>query len=279
MISEDPQPDIRSRLEDLTPERRAELVRQLKERGRATLRRRPPGSPPVLSYEQERLWLLDQLTPGLTAYNASRVLRLVGPLDVAILQRALDAVVARHDVLRTQVRSVDGEASPSIGLPRPVSLELAPIAGGTIRSLDDAVTRIQQFLVQSFDLSSDLLLRGLLVELGPDDHVLALNVHHIASDGASRQLLLDELAAHYVGFATGADEPILEAPRFQFSDVAAWQRSALSDDRLDAAREFWVGYLAGAPPTIDLPFDRPRPPAQRDLRRCRRFLRRARFES
>ena len=119
MSVEEPGSDIRSRLQDLTPERRAELLRQLKERGQQAPRRRPPGSPPVLSYEQERLWLLDQLTPGLTAYNASRVLRLVGPLDADVLRRALDALVARHEVLRTQIRAVDGEASPSIGPPGP----------------------------------------------------------------------------------------------------------------------------------------------------------------
>ncbi|HEY4929198.1 MAG TPA: amino acid adenylation domain-containing protein [Acidimicrobiales bacterium] len=262
MSPEVPEPNIRSRLRELTPERRAELVRQLKERGQATPHRRPPGSPPVLSYEQERLWLLDQLTPGLTAYNASRVLRLVGPLDVAVLQRALDAVVARHEVLRTQVRAVEGEAAPSIGPPRPVTLEVVPAPDGSRRTSEDAVDRIREFLVQPFDLANDLLLRAQLVGLGPDEHILALCVHHLASDGGSRQLLLDELGAYYVGFATGAPEPLLEEPALQFSDVAAWQREALSERRLDAAREFWVDYLAGAPPTIDLPFDRARPAAQ-----------------
>ncbi len=262
MTSEVPGPDIRSRLEDLTPERRAELLRQLKERGQQTPRRRPPGSPPVLSYEQERLWLLDQLTPGLTAYNASRVLRLVGPLDVSVLQRALDALVDRHEVLRTQIRAVDGEASPSIGPPRPAPLDVAPVTTGTSRTLDDAVELIREFLTRPFDLSGDLLLRGLVVEVGPDDHVLALCVHHIASDGSSRQLLLDELGAYYVGILTGAAEPILDAPALQFSDVAAWQREALSDSRQETAGEFWIDYLRGAPPTIDLPFDRARPAAQ-----------------
>src|SRR5450756_593469 len=176
--------------------------------------------------------------------------------------RALDAVVARHEVLRTQIGTDEGEASPSIGGPRPVPLDVVEVPRGTLRTLDDAVALIQEFLVRPFDLSNDLLLRGMLVELGPDDHVLAMCVHHIASDGSSRQLLLDELGAYYVGFAAGTDEPILEEPSLQFSDVAAWQREALSDSRLDAAAEFWIDYLTGAPPTLDLPFDRARPSAQ-----------------
>ncbi|MGA2838338.1 MAG: amino acid adenylation domain-containing protein [Acidimicrobiales bacterium] len=253
-----PASDLQTRLRDLDPERRAEIARRLEKRKRAAPRRRPTGSPPVLSYEQERLWLLDQLTPGLAAYNASRVLRIAGPLEVAWLQRALDAVVDRHEVLRTNVRAVEGRPVPSLGPPLPVALEIVDIGPDTG---EDAETAVRRFLAVPFDLADDVLLRALLVRLGPEDHVLALCVHHIASDGTSRQLLLNELGALYEGFVTDS-APALPPVGLQFSDVAAWQRAVLDGARQDLDHTFWTRYLADAPPTIELPFDRQRPPTQ-----------------
>ncbi|HVA07270.1 MAG TPA: condensation domain-containing protein, partial [Acidimicrobiales bacterium] len=255
MNNEESPRDLSARMRELDPERRAALVRKLKNRRTTGPQRRPLTSPTVLSYEQERLWLLDQLTPGLTAYNASRVLHLEGPVNVNAIQRALNGIVERHEVLRTRVDTVDGAATPSIGPPRPVDLEVVDLETGRPVEMHDAITVVQHFLARPFDLSGDLLLRGLLLRLKTDDHVLALCVHHIASDGTSRQLLLDDLQFLYRGYAEGESEPTLEPPELQFSDVAAWQRDQLSASRMLDHGSFWTEYLAGAPPTIDLPFD------------------------
>ena len=256
-----PAPDLQTRLRDLDPERRAAIASRLERRRHAAPRRRSPDSPTVLSYEQERLWLLDQLTPGIAAYNASRVLRITGPLDVAAVQRALDAVVVRHETLRTSVRSVDGRAIASIAPPRPVALDVVDAPSSPGQAGPDWQTLVRRSLAVPFDLAHDLLLRGLLVRLDAEDHVLALCVHHMASDGASRTLLLHELGVLYEAFATGS-EPALRPVELQFSDVAAWRRDAFDEVRRDPNHEFWTEYLADAPPTIELPFDRQRPVTQ-----------------
>ena len=265
MTGEDPRHDLRERLGRLNLDQRAALTRRMQERHRSVPRRRSPDGPAVLSHEQERVWLLDQLTPGLSAYNASRVLLLEGPLDVIGLQHSLTEIVARHEILRTQIHTLDGVPVPSIGPPNSVELEQVEVPIDAMDAMDEAMVVACEFLRQPFDLSEDILLRALLIRVSEAVHLLTLCVHHIASDGVSRQVLLEELRDLYLRSVPDPSVPPLPPlppPDLQFSDVAAWQRDRFDAEAMEAHRVFWTAYLAAAPPTIDLPFDRPRPATQ-----------------
>ncbi len=224
-------------------------------------RREDPSRAP-LTPGQEVLWLLDQSMPGLTVYNVPRALRLRGPLDEAALRRALDGLVARHEALRTVFR-LEGPAPEQRVLPaRPV-----PFARHGLGALDaparEAAVR-EHFLREArspFDLERDLLLRATLIALSPMEHVLVLVSHHIVSDGLSRDVLLADLAALYQAAATGR-APAIEPLPIQYGDFAAWQRSRLAGTRLAQLEAFWRERLAGAQCFLELPCDRPRPPAQ-----------------
>ncbi|RKT55884.1 non-ribosomal peptide synthase/polyketide synthase [Saccharothrix australiensis] len=185
----------------------------------------------ALSFAQQRLWFLDQFSPGGTEYVTPFAVRLRGELDVARLRRALSALVARHESLRTTFPAVDGLPTQVVHPPHEVALpvvdELPP--------------------VEPFDLGAGPLFRPALVRVGPDEHVLALTMHHIVTDGWSGGVLVSDLAALYAG------EDLPELP-VRYVDFAAWQRS----QPLDGQLEYWRERLAGVP-ALELPTDRPRP--------------------
>ena len=255
--------DLRQRIASLTVEQRLELERRLAESGmldsaRAAIPRRGPGAIWPMSFGQERLWILHQLEPGLTAYNMPRATRIQGRLDVAALRRALDALVERHESLRTTFAAVDGEPVQVVGPPRAVELPVVDLsavaeAGRTV----ELQRRLREATRVPFDLGRDLMARGCLFRLGPEDHVLGLTVHHIASDGLSGGILDRELAALYTAFAA-EQEPSLPPLPIQYADYALWQRrwfDAAAEERL----RYWRERLAGAPALLELPGDRPRP--------------------
>ncbi|HSF41157.1 MAG TPA: condensation domain-containing protein, partial [Thermoanaerobaculia bacterium] len=224
-----------------------------------------PALPPVrpvprdgelpLSFSQQRLWFLDQMEPGSPLYNLPALLRLAGPLDPRALAAALTGIVRRHEALRTTFPARRGRPRQEIHPPRPVPLavvDLAGIEGDEARRLGIAEIR------RPFDLAAGPLLRALLLRLGPEEHVLALTMHHIVSDGGSVGVFVRELAALYRG------DPLPELP-VQYADFAAWQREWLAGGALEEQLAGWRSRLAGAPPVLDLPADRPRP-AVRDPR-------------
>ncbi|MBW4717721.1 non-ribosomal peptide synthase/polyketide synthase [Saccharothrix obliqua] len=187
---------------------------------------------PELSFAQQRLWFLDQFSPGGTEYVTPFAVRLRGGLDVPRLEGALTALVARHESLRTTFPAADGLPVAVVHPPHPVRLpvldELPPI--------------------EPFDLGAGPLFRPALVRTGPDEHVLALTMHHIVTDGWSGGVLLGDLAELYAG----RDLP---DPPVRYADFAAWQRTR----PLDAQLDYWRDQLAGVP-ALELPTDRPRPP-------------------
>ncbi|PSL55729.1 non-ribosomal peptide synthase protein (TIGR01720 family)/amino acid adenylation domain-containing protein [Saccharothrix carnea] len=186
-----------------------------------------------LSFAQQRLWFLDQFQPGGTEYVTPLAVRLRGELDVPRLERALTALVERHDVLRTTFPAVDGLP---VAVVRPADVTLPVVDGMPV--------------VEPFDLAEGPLFRPVLVRRGPDDHVLALTMHHIVTDGWSGGVLMSDLAALYGG------EELPPLP-IRYGDFAAWQREQPLDARLD----FWRAELADVP-ALELPTDRPRPPVQ-----------------
>jgi ribosomal protein S18 acetylase RimI-like enzyme len=218
--------------------------------------------PYPLSFAQQRLWFLDQLHPGNSAYNVYRAVRVRGPLDRGALGRALDEVVRRHEPLRTTVQ-LFGDApaqviSPPAAVPLPVldlrSVPEAERPGVVLRLADEEAHR-------PFDLSADLLLRAGLLHLGADEHVLLLTSHHLAADGWSVGILFSELSALYEAFAAGQPTPLPELS-VRYANFAAWQRRTADGRALQPHLEYWRQQLAGLPAALNLPTDRPRPSVQ-----------------
>ncbi|HMG22341.1 MAG TPA: amino acid adenylation domain-containing protein, partial [Kofleriaceae bacterium] len=205
-----------------------------------------------LSYTQQRLWFIEQLDPGRFTYNVPLVLRLTGALDVAALEASLRALVQRHEVLRTRFAEVDGELRQAIAAELDVALEVEPVLAG------DVAERAQREALGPFDLATGPLIRARLLRVRDDEHVVLLVMHHIVCDGWSIAILVRELAAGYLGAATGAPARLAELP-VQYADFARWQRQWLTGDVLDAQLAYWTRALAGAPPALELPTDRPRP--------------------
>jgi amino acid adenylation domain-containing protein len=247
----------------LTDAKRALLARRLRERRGSveTIPSRGDAGPAPLSFAQQRLWLLEQLEGGLAAYNVPRLVRVGTSLDVEVLQRALDAIVERHEVLRAVVRA-DAEPHQVVLPPRTVELGFVDVrelpAGEREREIDRLVLDAAG---RPFDLERDQLLRSLLIRAADGDDRLLLVQHHLASDRDSRAVLFGELSALYAAFAAGRPSP-LPRPPLQYSDFAVWQRERLSGDNLERLLGYWRAQLAGAPAVVQLPTDRRRPAVQ-----------------
>ncbi|HEX6904704.1 MAG TPA: amino acid adenylation domain-containing protein [Thermoanaerobaculia bacterium] len=218
----------------------------------------PAGLYP-LSFAQQGLWLIDRLQPGSALYNISIPLRLEGRLDVAPLGRALAEILRRHEPLRTVYDLLDGEPvqvvlppPPKPFLPR---LSLAGLPEPARRSELLAVLAMEERL--AFDLERGPVARFLLIELGPQEHVLVATFHHIATDGWSMGVFSRELTAAYRAFAEGRPSPLPRLP-LRYVDHALAQRRALADGTLARQLDYWRSQLAGIP-VLELPADRPRP--------------------
>ncbi len=212
-----------------------------------------------LSFAQQRLWFLDQLEPGSAAYNMPAALRLRGCLDVGAMQAALTGVARRHGTLRTVFATESGEPVQRIAVPAPVPLPFIDLAG-----LPDAV-RVSELrrlaraeASRPFDLARGPLLRATLLGLGGEEHALLFTLHHIISDGWSTGVLVREVSELYTAEMQGR-APVLSELAVQYADYAAWQRAWLAGDVLEAQLVWWRERLAGAPPVLELPTDRPRP--------------------
>ncbi|HEX2190338.1 MAG TPA: condensation domain-containing protein, partial [Longimicrobiaceae bacterium] len=213
------------------------------------------------SFAQQRLWFIDQLDPGSAAYNLRFPLRLRGTLDVPVLRRALSAVVARHEALRTVFAAEGGEPVQVVRPPEPVpfpAVDLGRLAEE--RREAEAARLAGEEALRPFDLSRGPLLRATLLRLGDGDHAALFTMHHVVSDGWSMGVLVRELSALYHAFSRGEPSPLPELP-VQYADYAVWQRERVSGEALEAQLAWWRERLAGAPPTLELPADRPRLPA------------------
>ena len=211
------------------------------------------------SFAQELMWMIERASPGNSAYNVPRIRRLLGALDVVALQRACDALVARHEVLRTTFATVDERVAQVVHEACAVPFDVVDLrerpAG--VREAE-AADRLREDARRPFDLSRDVLLRVTLVRLADDEHLLLLASHHVAFDGWSRDIVFRELAACYVAFLAGR-EPALPALPIQYADFAIWQREHLAGDVLANLLNYWRGELAGAEFELRLPTDFPRP--------------------
>ncbi|WNG46961.1 amino acid adenylation domain-containing protein [Archangium minus] len=214
---------------------------------------------PPLSFAQQRLWFLEQLQPGSSAYNIPYALRLEGQLEPKALERALEEVVRRHEILRASFESRAGE--PVLRLAETLRLSLEPEDLSALeagRRNEEVERRASEEASKPFVLSQGPLLRATLLRLAEREHVLLLTVHHIVFDGWSAGLLIQELAALYGAFSRGEPSPLPELP-LQYTDYARWQREWLKGEVLEAQLGYWRQRLAGSPPVLNLPLDKPRP--------------------
>ncbi|MDG9872547.1 amino acid adenylation domain-containing protein [Pseudomonas juntendi] len=208
------------------------------------------------SFAQQRLWVLQQLDPSSSAYHLARALHLVGPLQVAVLEAALQQVVARHEILRTGFEAVDGQPMQVVdNATRPLLQveRLAAADGAERRQL--LAARLQALTLQPFDLGQAPLLRCVLFELGPQEHVLFLNMHHIVSDAWSNPILLRDLTLAYTQALQGDTTPLPALP-VQYADYAHWQRHVYPGTvEYERAQAYWKDYLAGDIAPLSLPVD------------------------
>ena len=219
------------------------------------------GSIP-LSFSQQRLWFIDQLEPGNPLYNISAMYRMWGPVNVEALQKAINEIVRRHESLRTTFPSVDGNPVQVIAPELQIPLRLEVRAGLNEAEREAAIQKFaRDEALRSFDLSRGPLLRFSLLRLAESEHVLVVILHHIVGDGWSGSLLAGEMAALYEAFSRNRPSPLPELT-IQYPDFAIWQRQWMQGSLLDAHLAYWKQHLAGAPPVLELPTDRPRPAVQ-----------------
>ncbi len=215
-----------------------------------------------LSFAQQRLWFFEQLEPNSPTYHISKGLHLQGNLNVPVLQQTLDAIVTHNEALRTNFVTQDGIPVQLINEPKSVELVVIDLRDCPETERTTQVERLQEDEVQRpFNLASDLMLRACLLQLSPQEHILLLVMHHIASDEWSISILFEQLTTIYQAFIEGKPNPLTKMP-IQYADFAQWQRQWLSGEVIQNQINYWKHHLGGATPVLELPTDRPRPPVQ-----------------
>ena len=212
-----------------------------------------------LSWAQQRLWFLDQLEPGSSAYNISWTVRLKGQLDEMALQSAFDQLAERHETLRTRFPNEHGQPVQFIDRYANVRLQqedLLRVSNEHLRA------RLGKLAAQPFSLADGPLWRVNLIRLNEHEHILLVVIHHIVSDGASMRVLFREVAAYYEARLTGTVAELAELP-VQYADYSVWQRQWLDSEELERQTDYWLEQLGGLPPLLELPWDRPRSAAMR----------------
>ncbi len=249
-------------------ERKAEVISFLRKAGAAArhdipvLGRVPREERMPLSFAQQRLWFLDQWEPGNPEFNIPGALRLTGVLDAAILEKALQCIVQRHESLRTTFGSKDGKPFQTIAPAVPVKL---PIVDLEAFSPVDRESRLHELLKEEvhhrFDLSVLPLFHFLLIKLDKREYIFLFIFHHIISDGWSISLFTEELTALYDAFYHDKPSPLPDLP-VQYADFAVWQRGWLVGEVMERQLSYWKKQLGDNPQTLEFPTDFPRPQVQ-----------------
>ena len=215
-------------------------------------------APRPLSFAQQRLWFLNQLDIGAPTYNIPSAVRITGRLAAGALERSVNEILRRHEVLRTCFDSIGGQPVQKIAPDLAVTLKALDLSCLSPGEREQEVFRQGNLDARTgFDLSQAPLMRVTLLHLGPDEHVLLLTIHHIVSDGWSMGILVRELSALYEAYSQAKTSPLPELP-IQYSDYALWQRDWLQGEKLQSQLDYWRGQLGGKLPVLQLPTDRPR---------------------
>jgi amino acid adenylation domain-containing protein len=249
-------------------EEKRELLRRMLEREGIDIRRSVIVPVPrttnrfPLSFSQQRLWFLEQLEPGSPLYTIPVALRLTGELESELLHRALRALVARHEVLRTTFGEEGDQPVQIIHPGMEVPLETTDLRGLPRESrLPEAERQAAEFSLRPFDLAHGPLMRARLWRLGELEHYLLLALHHIVTDGWSTGVLLHEIKSSYASYL-GGEEPELPRLPIQYADYAVWQRGFMAGSLLESELAYWKEQLAGCPGLLELVTDFPRPALQ-----------------
>lgn len=240
--------------EILPPPRAKEQPQQAPERTQKTLKT------VALSFAQQRLWFLDQFEPQSILYNLPAALRLRGRLNIHALEASLNEIVRRHESLRTTFGIAEERPVQVVHEPEAWKLMVNDLRQFPEDEREEISVRLMREEAEApFDLTKGPLLRTQLLRLAEDDHILLLTMHHIVSDGWSIQVFIRELGFFYEGFCQ-SNKPGLADLSWQYSSFSAWQRQWLQGKVLAEQLGYWKQKLAGIPPVLELPLDRPRPP-------------------
>ncbi|WP_248796649.1 non-ribosomal peptide synthetase [Pseudomonas sp. MWU13-2105] len=244
----------------------AEQVRLLQACGRRNLQTAiqpvDRSRPVPLSYSQQRMWFLWQMEPDSPAYNVGGMARLSGVLDLGSFEAALQALIRRHETLRTTFPSVDGVACQRVAAETGLRLALKDFSAFDRATSEQRLRQLADSEAhQPFDLESGPLLRACLVKAGEQEHYFVLTLHHIVTEGWAMDIFARELSALYEAFAEGRESPL--APlAVQYLDYSAWQREWLESGERQRQLDYWTAQLGDEHPLLELPGDRPRPPVQ-----------------
>ncbi|EJW15203.1 nonribosomal peptide synthetase subunit [Paenibacillus alvei DSM 29] len=256
--------DLRDRLASLTPEQQRVLADRL---AKDKTPRKPPIKPQsrnlagsVMSFAQQRLWLLYQLEPGMNHYHIPLAFEFIGELDIPALQRAWIEVIRRHESLRTRFAAME---NAPVQIIEPIDA-VQPMRECDLYADDRAVDKyrearrmIDEEAFRPFDLEHGPPCRGLLIKAGKWENFLLFAFHHIVFDGWSLGVFQRELLTLYSCYSQGKTSPLPEIP-FQYADYAIWQRNWLTEEELDKQLQYWLKTLHHAPSALELPTDRPR---------------------
>ncbi|MBC1213138.1 non-ribosomal peptide synthase [Trichormus variabilis ARAD] len=263
--------ELLKRLEQLSPQKRELVLQKLLAQQSSTINNKPklPRIEAVssdklipLSFPQQRLWFLDQMEGNSAAYNMAAAVEITGNLQVSILENIIAEIIQRHAILRTNFKNVDDNAvqiiAPHLTINIPViDLQTLPVAEQFAEV--ECLAIAEQ--LKPFDLANDCLLRVTLLQLAPESYVLLVTMHHIVSDGWSMGVFIQEFSTLYTAFSQNQPS-LLPELAIQYADFAHWQRQCLQGEVLENQLNYWRQQLAGIPPILELPTDRPRPPVQ-----------------
>lgn len=257
---------------ELSPEKqellRQRLLKQNKPQPQGSIRQQPrhfaagESQSFPLSFAQERLWFLHQFEPESTAYNIPMAISIQGKLNFAALEQSLNAVIQRHEILRTVFSSQNDQPIQIILPKRSLSLEFIDLRHLSEPQQDAEVQHLALKEAQHpFDLETGPLLRSTILHLNETEQVALFTLHHSISDAWSIQVLIQEVIAFYTAFVTGTPATLPELP-IQYADFAVWQRQWAQENHLEAQLTYWEQQLRGTPSLLDLPTSRLRPAIQ-----------------
>ena len=256
-------------VDDLSADQRALLIMRLRKRSAARSETRATSILPIsrdgdllLSFGQQRLWFVHQLNPDDSSYNLPVAFSLFGRLDISVLERTLNKIISRHEVLRTTFPSVDGKVFQVISPEQRLSLPFVDLSElPKVAAQAEAELLAAQEARRPFDLASGPLMRVSVLKRGDESYIVLFTMHHSISDGWSMGVLVREVKILYQSLLEG-NEPDLEELPIQYADYANWQREYLQGAALEAQLDYWRKQLGGIPARLELPTDRPRPRAQ-----------------
>ncbi len=259
--------NISKRIAALSPEQRALLELRLQQKDLKinklkSIPKRKTSDILSLSLIQERLWFLHQLQPDFPLYNESSLFRITGNLNSVALEQSINEIIKRHEILRTAFQTINGQTLQNITPKTTLTLPIVDLQKSLKTEQEELVKQIvTEQSIQPFDLTQVPLLRGMLICLKPQEHIMLLTMHHIISDGWSWRVFYRELTTLYQLICNQNASPLPELP-IQYADFALWQKQCLNDEGYKPELAYWKQKLENLPPVLALPTDNPRPAVQ-----------------